>query len=115
MFDFLGGVSIYCLPVSRFGQRRIHRGGVVQGYFRLDLGRSGGAIATQSIFWIGAFFLTLLDEALEAAGVWIPRQQLFGIGVGCPQLLREVFLNFEVVTYHGSSTFSAHLFLPPAT
>ena len=41
------------------------------------------ALATQSIFWTGTFFLTLVDDTLEAAGVWVTRKRLRGIGGGC--------------------------------
>ena len=70
-------------PVGRFGWRCLHRGGVVQGDSRLDLGRSGDALATQSIFRTGAFSLTVVADALEVAGAWVARRRLRGIGGGC--------------------------------
>ena len=56
------------LPVGRFGPRRLHGGGVVQGDFRLDLGRSGDALTTQGIFRTGTFFLTLVADVRPARG-----------------------------------------------
>ena len=55
----------------------------MQGDFRLDLGRSGDALTTQGIFRTGTFFLTLVVNALEAAGAWVARRRLRGIGGGC--------------------------------
>ena len=65
------------------GQRRLHRGGVVQGDFRLGPGRLGDALAAQSIFLASAFFLTLVDNTLKAAGAWVERLRLRGIRGGC--------------------------------
>ena len=59
----------------------------MQGDFYLDLGRSGDALTTQSIIRTGTFFLTLVANALEAAGVWVARRWLRGIGGGCQCLL----------------------------
>ena len=83
MFDFLGRKSGDQLLVDRFGWRRLHRGGVVQGDFRLALGRTGDSLAAQSIFRTGAFFLTLVADALEAAGAWVARRRLRGVGGLC--------------------------------
>ena len=79
MFDLLGGASVDRLPVGRFRRRRHHRGGFVQRDFRLDIGRSGDSLATPSIFWNGAFLLTLVADALEAAGAWVARRRIRGI------------------------------------
>ena len=54
----------------------------MQGDFSLDIGRSGDALMMQSIFRTRAFFLTLVADALEAAGAWVTRRQLCGIGGG---------------------------------
>ena len=54
-----------------------------EGIFFLDLGQSGDALAMKSIFQTGAFFLTLVADALEAAGAWVARQRIRGIGGGC--------------------------------
>ena len=43
----------------------------------------GGAITMQSIFQNGVFFLTLVADTLEAAGMWVVRRRLRGIGIGC--------------------------------
>ena len=83
MFGFLGGESVDWLPVGRFGQRYLYCGGVVQGDFFLDLGRMGYALATQSIFSTGTFFLPLVADALEAAGAWVARRWICVIGGGC--------------------------------
>ena len=71
------------LPVGRFSRRRLHGGEVVQGDFRLDLGRSGDALKRQSIFQTGTFFLTLVADALEAAGAWVAKRRFRGIGGEC--------------------------------
>ena len=55
----------------------------MQGDFCFDPGRSRDALATQIIFWTGAFFLTLVTDALEAVGAWFVRLRLCGIGSGC--------------------------------
>ena len=55
----------------------------MQGYFRLDIGRLGCALAMQIIFWTGAFSLTLVDDALEATVAWVARRRLCGIIGGC--------------------------------
>ena len=51
--------------------------------FVLILADRGDALTTHRIFWTGAFFLTLVADTLEAAGAWVARQQLCGIGGGC--------------------------------
>ena len=51
----------------------------MQGDFLLDVGLTGDALATQNIFRTGKFFLTLLDDVLEASGTWFGRRRIHGV------------------------------------
>ena len=47
---------------------------------RLVLGQTGDALATQNIFLTGTFFLILVADVLEAAGAWVARRRIHGVG-----------------------------------